>query len=283
MPNRFTRIVVIGFFAVAVVFSLAFGTFWYNNKSTIEFIQNHRVLFAPYSEKTGQIQLFDTFLQKINDNPKILETLRKNQKELQNGMIIVGRNNEELGYYEDEVQFPIQCPEDEKACASVRTALTAARENSVLSYQLAFQFWVKESNNKSFPIDFYDLVYDYCLVSDGGNGFRGCQMLSESIIEETTQDQSGDDLSNRIQLYAIERSVANYRYEYDFFEATANRFFNDRALRSLIQDDFESIAAFLWLPESLRSEFEIDTEMYSKAKDFADTYPQVVAYLIQQN
>jgi hypothetical protein len=281
MPNRFTRIIAVGIFAVAVVFSLVFGTFWYNNKSTIEFIQNHRVLFASYYEKTGQIQLFDTFLQKINDNPKILETLRKNKKELQNGMIIVEKNNEELGYYEDEVQFPIQCPEAEKACTSVRTALTAARENSVLSYQLAFQYWVEESNNKPDPIDTFNLIFDACLYMDGENGFHGCQVLNEQIMAEALIETPSKDLSERIQLYAIERSVANYRYEYDFFEATANRFFNDRALRSLIQNDFASIAAFLWLPESLRSEFEIDVEMYSKAKNFADTYPQIVAYLIE--
>ena len=281
MPNRFTRITVIGFFAFAVVFSLAFGTFWYNNKSTIEFIQNHRVLFATNFKNTRQGEFFDTFLQKINDNPQILETQRKNKKELQNGVIIVERNNEELGYYEDEVQFPLQCPETEKACTSVRTVLTAARESSYLSYQLAFQYWVEESNNKPNPIDTFNLIFDYCLAMDGKNGFHGCQLLNEQIMGEALIKEPSKDLSERIQRYAIERSVANYRYEYDFFEATANRFFNDRALRSLIQDDFESIAAFLWLPESLRSEFEIDAEMYIKAKKFADTYPQVVAYLIE--
>jgi hypothetical protein len=281
MSNRSIKFLIAGISTLAIVFALVIGIFWSKNQSTIVFIQKHKALFLPTFKNSPQNVRFDYFLNKVNKNPQILKTLRQNEKALQNGALIVSLNNEELGYYEDEVQFPLQCEDEAKACSSVRTALTAARENSLLAYKLAFQYWVEESNNRPDPIDTFNFIFDACLYMDGENGFHGCQILSEQIIDDTRKGESGKDLSKRIQMYAIERSIANYRYDYDFFEATVNRFFNDRALRSLIQDDFTSVSTFLWLPDPLRGEFDIDFAAYQEAKIFAKAYPQVLAYLIQ--
>jgi hypothetical protein len=285
MSYRLIKYMVIVIILLVLLVTIPFGVFWKQHEDSIQFINANKQFFTSKFANSREGQMYDKFIEKIHNSPEILLTLRQNEKALRNGEEIVNIHNQELGYYEDEVQFPLQCKNQKVACESIRTALTAAREGNMLAYKLAFQYWVEELNNQPDPVEMFNQIFNACvymdnLTGEGTNGFRGCKILSENIIQETLDTEPNKDLGWRIQFYAIERSIANGRYAYSFFEETVNRFFNDRKLRKIIQSDFESISAFLWLPESLRDQFNIDYQSYQKAKTFAIEYPWFMEYIL---
>jgi hypothetical protein len=283
MNIKIIRIVALVVLFSIVTVGIAATVFWNTHQHDITFIQEHSILFSQEATQSKAGQVFQTFISKVQTNPTLLSTLQKNKKQLMDGINIVQRNNEELGYFEDEVRFPTVCQSNEEACTSIRTVLTAAREDSVLGYQLAFTFWIKENNNKPYAIDYFDLVYDACSYMDNNNPFRGCQVLGEKIISSTLEEEKHQSLDARIQLYAVERSLANNQYAYSYFEATVNRFHNDEALKALIVNDFDSIIAFIWLPDEYRSLFEIDAAAYQQAQAFAASNPWIVPYLVPKD